>query len=103
MRGKFLGAVLSIGIFASSLTRQQLVAAAVGLVLIGFIVQLYPLGLKLDEPIRGVLMSLDLWHEHFGLGFMKGIFNLKDLVYYIAITYFFLLLATKTMEAKRWR
>jgi hypothetical protein len=33
---------------------------------------------------------------------MKGILHLKDVVYYAAVTYFFLLLATKTMEAKRW-
>ena len=35
--------------------------------------------------------------------FMRGILNLKDVVYYLAVTYFFLLLATKTMEAKRWQ
>ena len=99
-----LGAsVLAIGMFASALTQQQLVAAAVALVLTVVMLQLYPLGVKLDEPLRGVLQELDLWHVHFGLGFMKGVFNLKDLVYYFAVTYFFLLLATKVMEAKRWQ
>jgi hypothetical protein len=34
---------------------------------------------------------------------MKGIFNLKDLIYYLATTYFFLLLSIKTLEAKRWQ
>ncbi len=97
------GAVLAIGMFASALTKQQLVAAAVALVLTVSMVQLYPLGLKLDDPLRGVFQELDLWHVHFGLGFMKGVLNLKDLVYYLAVIYFFLLLATKTMEAKRWR
>jgi hypothetical protein len=29
--------------------------------------------------------------------------NLKDVVYYVAVIYFFLLLAVKTMEAKRWQ
>lgn len=96
-------AVLSIGLFASALAKQHLVAAAVALVLIVVMLQLYPLGIKLDEPLRGVLQDLDLWHKHFGLGFMKGILNLRDIVYYLAVSYFFLLLTTKTLEAKRWR
>ncbi len=99
-----LGAsVLAIGIFASALSRHYLVAAAVALVLVVVMVQLYPLGIKLDEPIRSTLQDLDLWHKHFGLGFMRGILNLGDVVYYLAVSYFFLLLATKALEAKRWR
>ena len=99
-----LGAsVLAIGMFASALTRYQLIAAAIALVIIVPLLSLYPLGLKLGEPMKGVFMSLDLWHEHFGLGFMKGILNLKDIVYYLAMTYFFLMLTTRTLEAKRWR
>jgi hypothetical protein len=34
---------------------------------------------------------------------MKGVLNLKDVVYYVATTYFFLLLSIKTLEAKRWQ
>jgi len=47
--------------------------------------------------------QLDLWWLHFQYGFMKGILNLKDVVYYVAMTYFFLLLSIKTLEAKRWQ
>jgi ABC-2 type transport system permease protein len=96
-------AFLAVGIFASALTRHQLVAGTVALGITVIMLQLYPLGLKLDEPLRSVFKSLDLWHEHFGLGFMKGVLNLKDVVYYVAVTYFFLMLATRTLEAKRWR
>jgi ABC-2 type transport system permease protein len=65
--------------------------------------QFYPLGKLLDPPLRDFFKALDLWHEHFGLGFMKGILNLKDVVYYLAVTYFFLMLAGRAMEAKRWQ
>jgi hypothetical protein len=34
---------------------------------------------------------------------MSGVLNLKDVVYYVGVTYFFLLLAIKTLEAKRWQ
>jgi ABC-2 type transport system permease protein len=96
-------ATLSIGMFASSLTRQQLLAGVIGAVMVAVMVMLYPLAKKLDAPLRDVLAELDLWWVHFQNGFMRGIFNLKDVIYYVAMTYFFLLLSVKTLEAKRWQ
>ncbi len=95
--------VLAIGMFASALSKHYLVSATVAILLVVAMLVLYPLGLELEDPLRSALQDLDLWHKHFGLGFMKGVLNLRDVVYYIAISYFFLLLATKTLEAKRWR
>jgi ABC-2 type transport system permease protein len=94
---------LAIGIFASSLARQQLVAFAVAGAINGLMVLLFPLALTLDDPLKHVFETLDLWYVHFQDGFMKGIVNLSDVVYYLAVIYFFLLLATKTLEAKRWQ
>jgi ABC-2 type transport system permease protein len=95
-------AVLAIGIFASSLTRHQLVAAAIALALVFLMSNIWPLAKQLDPPLSTTLSDLDLWWIRFRGGFEKGILNLKDVIYYVAVTYFFLLLATKTMEAKRW-
>ena len=64
---------------------------------------LFPLAKRLDSPVRDVLEQVDLWWIHFQNGFMRGILNLKDIIYYLAVTYFFLLLAVKTLEAKRWQ
>ncbi|HWN69679.1 MAG TPA: ABC transporter permease [Haliangium sp.] len=94
---------LSIGLFASALARQQLVAFAVAGAINGAMVMLFPLALRLDDQNKRVIESLDLWWVHFQEGFMKGIVNLSDVVYYLAVVYFFLLLATKTLEAKRWQ
>ena len=44
-----------------------------------------------------------LYWSHFHGSFEKGLLNLKDVVYYVAMTYFFLLAAIKTLEAKRWQ
>ena len=99
-----LGAAsLSIGIFASAMARQQLVAFALGAAINGIMVLLFPLAMKLDPPLKPVFEHLDLWYVHFQDGFMKGILNTMDIVYYLAVIYFFLLLATKTLEAKRWQ
>jgi ABC-2 type transport system permease protein len=97
------GASLSIGIFASAMTRHQLAAVAVAGAISGFLVLLFHLARTVDEPLRGVLERLDMWWLNFRGGFMVGVINLADVVYYLAVIYFFLLLATKTMEAKRWR
>lgn len=94
---------LSIGLFASAVARQPLVALALGAAINGLMVLLFPLAMKLDAPLKHVFEQIDLWYVHFQDGFMKGILNLVDVVYYLAVIYFFLLLATKTLEAKRWQ
>lgn len=99
-----LGATcLAIGVFASSLTKEMVIAAVVAAITVGALVMLYKLSQTLDPPLRGVFSELDLWWIHFQNGFMRGIFNLKDLFYYLGMIYFFLLLAVKTLEAKRWQ
>lgn len=103
--GMFLlgSATLAIGLFASALTRHQIVAALMGAVFVAIMCMLFPLAKRLDAPVRDVLEQVDLWWIHFQNGFMRGIINLKDIIYYLAVTYFFLLLAVKTLEAKRWQ
>jgi ABC-2 type transport system permease protein len=103
--GLFLlgSATLAIGVFASTLARQQIVAAVIGAGILVLMLLFYQLSRKLDAPVKDIFAELDLWWLHFQGGFMKGVFNLKDAVYYVAMTYFFLLLSVKTLEAKRWQ
>jgi len=99
-----LGSVaLAIGMFASSLARQQLVAAILGAAMLTIMSLLFQLATRLDAPLTGLLGELDVWWIHFQNGFMVGVVHLKDVVFYLAMTYFFLLLAVKTLEAKRWQ
>jgi ABC-2 type transport system permease protein len=96
-------ATLAIGLFGSSLTRQQLVAAVVAAAMVVLLCFIHLLANKVDPPLKEVIEQVDLWWVHFQGGFMRGILNLKDVVYYLAVTYFFLLLSIKTLEAKRWQ
>lgn len=99
-----LGATsLSIGMFASALTRHQLIALVVGAAINGLLILFFPLAKKLDAPLKDVVQAIDPWQTHFFDSFMKSIFNLSDMVFYLGAIYFFLLLATKTLEAKRWQ
>jgi ABC-2 type transport system permease protein len=96
-------ATLAIGLFASALTRQQLIAAVVAAAMVVVMCFIHLLGNKVDPPLKEALEQIDLWWVHYQYGFMKGVLNLKDVVYYLAATYFFLLLSIKTLEAKRWQ
>lgn len=99
----FGAATLAIGIFASSLVKQQLAAAAIAATILGLMSVLYRLSGELSDPMKLLFAELDLWRLHFERSFMRGIFNSKDIFHYLAFTYFFLLLAVKTLEAKRWQ
>jgi ABC-2 type transport system permease protein len=94
-------AVLAIGTFASALTRHTLVAAAVGAAVTGAMFLFYQLGFVVDPPLSSVLVSLSLHGRRFA-GFQTGVLHLRDVVYYLSVTFFFLLATTKVMEAKRW-
>jgi ABC-2 type transport system permease protein len=96
-------ATLAIGLFASALTRQQLIAAVIAAALVVAMCFIHLLASKVDPPLKEVIEQIDLWWVHFQYGFMKGVLNLKDVVYYLATIYFFLLLSIKTLEAKRWQ
>ena len=94
-------AVLAIGMFATALTRSYLLAAALGAAITGALFLLWTLSRVVEAPLNGVLAGLALHAIHFQ-AFEIGVLHLRDVFYYLAITYFFLLLATRVMEARRW-
>ena len=102
--GLFLlgSASLALGTLGSTLARSQLVAAMIsGGMVVGMIL-LYPLGSLTERPLSDVLFGLGIWHKHFP-PFQAGIINLRDVVYYLAVTYFALFLSVRVLEARRWR
>jgi ABC-2 type transport system permease protein len=101
--GLFLlgSACLSIGIFSSSITANQIVSAVVAG---GIIFALWFLGVTgnmVSGPLGEVLAYLSLSH-HFP-DFMRGIIDTRAIVYYISVTALFLYLAMGSIETGRWR
>lgn len=94
---------LAIGLFTSSLTRHQFIALIIAAFLLIALGNIFQLAGRLDPPVRTVIEQADLWWVRFQQSFMRGIFNLKDVIFYVGVTYFFLLLSVKTLEAKRWQ
>jgi ABC-2 type transport system permease protein len=94
-------ASLAIGIFASSLTPNQIVSAVVaggvlfGLWFLGMVGNLIP------QPVGEILSYFSL-SQHF-TGFVRGIVDTRDVVYYLSVTAVFLFLSVRSIETERWR
>ena len=101
--GLFLlgSASVAIGIFASSLTPNQIVSAVVaggilfGLWFLGMVGSLIP------EPLGEILSYFSL-SDHFP-GFVRGVVDTRDLVYYLSVTAVFHFLSVRSIETERWR
>ena len=92
---------IALGLFVSTLTRNQIVAGSLtfGLLLILWIVG------WMDDPMAGPLAKAV---AYLGLmnhveDMMKGIIDLKDVVFYLSVTGFGLFLALQSVESQRWR
>jgi ABC-2 type transport system permease protein len=92
---------IALGLFVSTLTRNQIVAGSLtfGLLLILWIVG------WMDDPMAGpvakALAYLGLMNHVEDM--MKGIIDLKDVVFYLSVTGFGLFLALQSVESQRWR
>ncbi|MDX2055248.1 MAG: ABC transporter permease [Polyangiaceae bacterium] len=95
-------AVLSIGLFASSLTRHQIIAVVIAAAILVPWLVLWKVAQLVDAPVNKFLNGFALHHQNFRT-FQTGVLRLDSVVYYVAVTYFFLLAATKVLEARRWR
>jgi ABC-2 type transport system permease protein len=93
---------VAVGVFASALTKYQLVAALIGMGVLAF----FSLIVDAFATWRGGNWRLVLGYvnvlRHFE-DFSKGIFDTQALVFFISGTLFFLFLAVKVLESRRWR
>jgi ABC-2 type transport system permease protein len=98
----FMGAAfISFGIFASSLTENQVVAAVLSFgVLLFFWMAGYSIGF-VSPSIVSVLSYIALT-QHLE-GFAKGIIDSSDVIYYLNFTMLCLFLTLRALESKRWR
>ncbi len=98
-----MGAVfVSLGLFASSVTENQIVAAVLGFgLLIGFWVMGATTGGEGASAFDAVLNYLAM-AEHLD-NLVKGLIDTKDLVYFISMTLFALFLTHRVVESQRWK
>jgi len=102
--GLFLvgSATVAIGTFASTLSRSQLVSAVIGGVITVFLLVSWLLAKLTDPPLNAILSYLSLFDRHFRTSFMEGRIETPDIVFFLSLTFVFLMLATRFFEARRW-
>ena len=101
--GTFLfgAAIIPIGIFSSSLTENQIVAAVISLsVILGLWVLIFSAQF-FDYPINEFISFISL-SEHLN-SFSLGFIGARHVVYYLSISIFWLALSWMSVESARWR
>lgn len=94
--------LLSAGLFASTFTRNQVVAAVWAFVIL---ILLFSVGLMSGlanaQGWRDIIEYVTLWEQMDDFG--KGIIDTRSLVYCFSLTALFLYLSVHTLAVKKWR
>ena len=95
------GSFLSLGLFISSLTRNQIVAAMAtfGVFLMLWVINW--IASFVGPTAQQVLSALSIT-EHFD-DFAKGIIDTRHVIYYVSFIAFGLFLTAKSVDSERWR
>jgi ABC-2 type transport system permease protein len=94
---------VSLGCFASALTRSQTTAAmiallfAISLFLLSFLSEKVP-GANWGEQVISCFALRDQMTD-----FVRGVADTRAIVLYISITFFFLFLTLRVIESRRWK
>ena len=104
--GVFLvgGLYLSLGCFASAITRSQTVAAMVTFVLgitlfaVAFLAGQVPASNELQSQVLNYFALFQHMND-----FARGIVGTQPIIFYTSVTGFFLFLTLRAVESRRWR
>ena len=101
----FLGGLyIAIGIFASSLTENSLMSAFLAFFLLISMLFVGLLPFMRDSAPEWLQRAAQYMSQqgHFA-EFLKGRIDLHDVVYFVSMTVFFLFLAVRSLESRKWR
>ena len=94
-------AALAVGMLASSLTNNQIVAAVLGIGSLSVLTFIDLLGLRLEGVAVQIVERISI-QSHFD-DFARGVVDTSHLVYYLSMIAVFLFLSVRAVETRRWR
>lgn len=97
-----LGSVLiAIGVFASSLTENQIIAALISFVAMIIIMLFID---YLAKSVGGLLSTILTWFSLTSRysDFTTGIFNVDSVIYYLSFIFMFIFMTIRVIEKRRW-
>lgn len=93
--------IVCLGLIIRTLTRNDMLSIAVGLVLLAALIGVYALdGTALEGLLPDIMKTLSLF-SRFSV-FVNGVFDLTGVVYFLSVAAFFLFLAVQSMEKRRY-
>jgi ABC-2 type transport system permease protein len=96
-----VGVYLSIGIFTSSLTQNQIVAFIVSFVIIFVLFILRSVIVFFPGFIASILEYLSIDY-HFN-NIARGVIDSRDIIYYFSMMFLFLFLTVQSLESRKWK
>lgn len=97
----FGAAALAIGVMASSLSSNQIVAAVVGMGILLTLSYIDRIAQIVEGVASEVLTGVSM-NAHF-TDFARGVLDTSHIVYYISMAAVFLFIAIRSLETRRWR
>lgn len=94
-------AAISLGIFTSSLTENQIVSASISFGML-FFFWLISYSVPLVSAGLGQVLGYLSLNEHIA-SLSKGVVDSEDIIYYLCFIVLFLFLTLRSLETKRWR
>jgi ABC-2 type transport system permease protein len=98
----FASSFLAIGLFASALSDNQMLAAVIAFVVLLILWMIGQLGTGVGGNLAGWLQALSVT-DHFNNSFPRGVIDFTDVLFYLLIIGVSLWTTIQIMEAKRWR
>ena len=95
------GAYMSICVMASTLTRNQIVAFIIGFAISFALFLFYRLVQFVPEPLQPLLAYLSI-ESHFE-AISRGVIDTRDVVYYLSVMVVSLVIATVSLESRKWK
>jgi ABC-2 type transport system permease protein len=105
--GGYLGLILmsgvyvSIGLFTSSLSPNQIIAFIVGFIIIFAFFMLDKILPFLPDALTSFFQYLSIDYHYSNIS--RGVIDSRDLIYYFSMIFFFLYLAVKMTQLRKWR
>jgi ABC-2 type transport system permease protein len=98
------GLFMSLGSFASALTRNQIIAAMISFTLgfTLFLLSFLPGRLPLTAGWQGTVLSYFALADHMN-DFARGLVDTRYIVFYVSLTIMFLFLTLRVVESRRWK
>ncbi len=94
------GVYISIGIFASSLTHNQVVAFIISFLIVFALFMLNKVLIFLPSGLASIFEYLSIDY-HFG-NIARGVLDSRNLIYYFSGILIFILLTKTSLESRRW-